>query len=99
MSVPVPEGVGASFSNVVAGGTTGNFHLDEGVAIMTFQPADVNQPGTATLYTSAGTAVTSCTAAGYADFVVPVGGQTYYFTVTAATNLLAGTMPSNRARR
>jgi len=98
MPTPVPEGVTASFANVVQGGTTANFHMDEGLAVMTYQPADSNNPGTATLYTSAGVSVTSCTEPGYADFAVPVGGGSYYFVTTEAANLIAGTMPSNRDR-
>lgn len=97
-SFPVPEGIGASFSNVVANVQTANFTLDAGLAIATFQPVDPNNPGTVTLATSAGTTVITMSAGGYGEFLVPVGGQTYHFTATQGANLLAGTLVSNMAR-
>lgn len=94
-SYPVPGGVGATFSNVQANATTATFTLDAGPAIATFQAFDPNNPGTVTLYTSAGVSVLTMAAPGYADFIVPVGGGSYYFTTTAAANLLAGTTPNS----
>lgn len=95
MVAPVPIGPTASFSAVPAGSiSTATFSFGEGYAIVTFQPRDVNDPGTVTLYDSSDTVITTIADEGYAPFVVPAGGATYYFKATKGANILAATQPT-----
>src|SRR5574340_702651 len=92
---PIPEGVTASFSQVRPGNTA-TFGLDAGLAIVTFQPADINNPGTLTLYdNTTGNTMGTLTAAGYMPFQVPPGGGTYYFNATLPVQLVAATTPNS----
>lgn len=94
MAVPVPIGPGASFSNVGANKATASFSFDEGRVVVTFQPVNVNDPGVATLYDSADTAILTLDEAGHANHVVPRGGATYYLKATKGANVLAVTRPT-----
>ena len=95
MVAPVPIGPTASFSNVPAGSiATATFKFGVGYAVITFQPIDVDNPGTATLYDSTDTAVATLSTEGYESFVVPSTGDTYYFKATLGAKLLAMTQPS-----
>ena len=95
MSTPVPTGPTASFSAVPKGEiATASFTFGRGLATVTFQPVDVNNPGGATLYDSAGNVILTMDRAGYANAMVPEGGATYYFKATLGANILAMTQPT-----
>jgi hypothetical protein len=94
MTAPIPTGPTASFPAVKSNVATGNFTFGEGQAIVTFQPVSLNDPGVATLYDSAGNVILTMDAEGYSPVVVPVGGQTYYFSATKGANILAMTQPT-----
>ena len=95
MPAPVPIGPGASFSDVRAGSVaTANFTIGEGYAVATFQPVDVNSPGTATLYDSAGNIILTMDTEGYESTIVPPGGLTFYFKATLGAKVLALTQPT-----
>lgn len=93
---PIPSGTTASFAQVAAGANTPAAWLDAGPAVMTFQPYDVNWPGTVTLYdNTSGLAVGTLTSAGYLPFVVPPGGNKYYMTGTCGAAIFAITSPNS----
>jgi len=94
-SFPLPIGVTASFSPVAAGISTGTSALDAGGAVMTYQPLDVNDAGTVTLYDSAANVIGTLTAGGYLAFMVPAGGKSYYMNATKGAQLLAITLPNS----
>lgn len=94
MSAPLPTGPTASFPAVRVNVATSNFTFGEGYAIVTFQPVNVNDPGIATLYDSAGNVILTMDAEGYSPFNVPIGGGTYYFAATKGANILAMTQPT-----
>jgi hypothetical protein len=95
MTAPVPIGVTASFNAVGKNVATGNFSFSEaGIATITFQPVDVNNPGVATLYDSTNNVIQTISAEGYETFQLPLGGGTYYFKATLGANILAATLPS-----
>jgi hypothetical protein len=91
---PIPIGVTQSFSAVPGGVQTKHFNFPEGYAIVTFRPADVNNPGTATLYDSGNNDIMDMTTPGWYEMIVPLGGGTYYFKTTADAKTLAMTQPS-----
>lgn len=92
---PVPTGVGVSFSPVkIASVATSTFSFGPGMAIITFQPVNPNDPGVVTLYDSSGNAIFTMDREGYATEMVPEGGKSYYFGATKGANLLAMTQPS-----
>lgn len=97
-AIPIPVGIGWSVSNVQPNVQTPTQGLDAGFAIATFQPVDVNNPGTATLYNSAGTVILTLTQGGYGEFMVPVGGASYYFIATNGAAVLAATRPNFSTR-
>lgn len=94
MTAPLPIGVTASISPVLVNVNTRTFAMPEGMAVVTFHPVDVNNPGIATLYDSAGNVILTINAEGYETFQVPLGGMTYYFAATLGAALLAATVPS-----
>ncbi len=94
MTAPIPAGVTASFSPVGVNVQTANFTMPEGVAVITFQPVDPNNPGVVTLYDSAANVILTINAEGYETFQVAPGGGTYYFKGTLGARLLAATVPS-----
>lgn len=95
MVAPVPIGPGQSFSAVPANSiATANFAFDEGLAVVTFQPVDVNNPGVATLYDSGDAVILTLDHEGYANHIVPRGGATYYFKATKGARILAMTRPT-----
>ena len=93
-NTPVPIGVGASFKDVQNNVATANFTFDEGFVVVTFQPRDPNNTGTATLYDSDGNTILTIDREGYQTHMVPAGGKTYYFKATLGANMLAMTRPS-----
>ncbi len=95
MTTPVPIGVTASISPVASGSiATRSFTMPEGIAVVTFQPLNVNDPGVVTLYDSGNNVILTINAEGYETFQVPLGGGTYYFKATLGAQLLAATVPS-----
>ena len=94
VSFPVPVGVGASVSPAAVGNTA-TFTIDAGLAVVTFNPADVNNPGTLTLYDQNANSVLTMTAGGYAVFMVPVGGLGYYVNLTQPAKTVALTRPND----
>lgn len=94
MATPVPIGPGASFSRVPANTNTARFTIGEGNAIVVFQPVDVNDPGTVTLYDSDAAVILTMDREGYSNAIVPPGGKTYYFFATKGANVLAFVQPS-----
>lgn len=94
MSAPIPIGVTASFSPVGVNTRTSSFTLPQGIAVVTFQPVDVNNPGIATLYDSIDNVILTLNAEGYETFQVPFDGLSYYFKATRGAQLLAATQPS-----
>ncbi len=93
MSAPVPAGITSSFSPVTTGSVaTSTFLVPGGSAVVTFQPLDVNNPGTATLYDSANNSILTISQEGYETFQVPAGGASYYFKATLGARLLAVTV-------
>ena len=89
-SWPVPVGAGYSFRNVAPAVNTKKFDLPAGDYILTFQPIDVNNPGTLILYDNSNVAQVTMLAAGYATFKPITGGLTgYYFTASAGANMAA----------
>lgn len=95
MPAPIPIGVTQSFSNVPGASlATANFTMPGGIAVMTFQPIDVNNPGAAYLYDSDDTLIATLKAEGHETFQVPHNGGTYYFKATLGAKILAATQPS-----
>lgn len=94
MTSPVPIGPTASFADVARNVSTGNFSFGGGYAVVTFQPADLDDPGTVTLYDSDDNTILTMKAEGYESFIVPPAGATYYFTATKGANILAATQPT-----
>jgi hypothetical protein len=93
---PMPEGPSASFANPAPGVNTKTFALpDQAQVIVTFNPIDVNNPGTLILYDSGANAIVTMQAAGYAAFIVPAGGASYYFNASLGANQIAATIPAN----
>jgi hypothetical protein len=97
-SFPPPTGPGFSYSPVAAGNTPTQALPGGYYAVVTFQPLDFNNPGVCTLYDVNGNVVVTLTAAGYAEFLTPPNGQSYYFNTTAGAQLLAATMPVSLTR-
>lgn len=99
---PLPIGPTASFSPVAANTNTATFYMPPGMMIVTFNPADVNNPGVLTLYTSAGTSMMTMKEAGHFPFIVPgedkvqTAGANYYFSCTQPMNLVGATVPTIR---
>lgn len=95
MVAPVPIGPGASFSKVPAGSiATATFTMGEGLAIVTFQPVNLNNPGVVTLYDSSDNVILTMNSEGYDNVQVPTRGLSYYFKATLGANLLAMTQPT-----
>src|SRR6185436_15383716 len=95
MVSPVPIGPTASFSNVPAGSiATATFTMGEGLAIVTFQPVRLSDPGVATLYDSGNNVILTMNSEGYDNVQVPTGGASYYWKATLGAKVLAMTMPT-----
>src|SRR5690349_12861057 len=96
-ALPTPDGITSSFSNVdVNGQATANFSFGEqGVVVLTFDPADPENPGTATLYDSGNNVLVTMSQRGYETFQLPFGGGTYYWKATRGAKKLAMTLPSS----
>lgn len=100
MPFPLPTGNTASFSNPPAGVNTATFTLQAGsMVIVTFQPLDLNNPGTLTMTEDDGsTVVLTMTEGGYARYDVPSTpdfGESYYFNATNGAQLVAATVPNS----
>jgi hypothetical protein len=91
MAFPIPEGVSASFPNVRANVATSNFSVAGGPLTITFRPADVNSYCVLTMYDSGNNVILTKLSAGYARYLVPAGGGTYYFKCTADVEMVAAT--------
>jgi hypothetical protein len=90
----IPEGVTASFSNVRANTNTATFDMPKAFVVITFNPADVNYPGTLTLYDSGNNVILTMLRSGHTSYQVPLGGASYYFSSTADIASVAMTIPN-----
>ncbi len=97
-SAPIPNGVTASFAALKPNVNSATFAMGEGVVVITFQPADVNDPGVLSLYTSGGTLLITMMAIGHATYQVPSGGASYYFSGTKGAAIAAMTLPNDGVR-
>lgn len=96
---PVPLGFTNSVSNLQANTASRSFDIQasEGhhLHIITWQPADPNNPGQMVLYNSSGVAQLTMNVPGHYKFYPPLAGATYYFKGTALSNVVAMTRPTN----
>ncbi len=92
---PLPVGNGFSFSPVPPAVNTATQALDPGFTIVTFHPLSADDPGVVTLYNSAGTVILTMLSGGYAQFIVPPGGASYYFNASKGAKLLAAIHPND----
>ena len=96
-ALPTPDGISNVFSNVDSNGqATANFSFsDSGVVVLTFDPADSDNPGVATLYDSSNNVLVTMKQRGYETYQLPLGGGTYYWKATRGAKKLAMTLPSS----
>ncbi len=92
----IPIGITASFSNVAANVKTPKFTMPGSMAIVFFNPADVNNAGTLTLFDSSDNVLMTMTVPGHYPWQVPQidGGAIYYFSSTADISTVAMTIPN-----
>lgn len=94
---PLPLGISDSHHNVNAGDNSRKFDIPAGNYVVTFQPVDVNNPGTLTLYDHSANVLVTMAMGGYAVFIS--GGSTgCYFSNPNGIKIAAITTPVNRGR-
>ena len=97
-SAPIPNGVTASFAGVKPNTNTATFTMSAGVVVITFQPADVNDPGVMSLYNSSDVLQLTMSAIGHTAHQVPSPSASYYFSTTKGAAIVAMTLPNDGVR-
>lgn len=86
---PVPVGAGDTVCNLRPATKSRMFDLTRLNYLITFQPVDVNDPGTLILYDGSNTAMVTLNAGGYATFTPVASGvqYNYYFIASNGANI------------